>query len=1162
MSSLKIVVICALALMILSIATAQVESSADGSFLDVRTGSVSVPMSSLKRPAADLVDLNGQPLDTMEAVRRAQKGQDLSRLNPQENKIWQNRVYPAFEKSTQDYPIAEVGVRVLSVEADGLPYTSFYRVHSEGEPQKTWRLGVTLLSQSTSMRSVMLRKLGYDVVTSKPYNRLRVHFGSVEEKETFLEELKSKDMNLEARGGLLENKPGSTSLVLADALIETQRNESFDWHWGFIQNVNSPDREERSRALSWVEYMSKFRAYRALIVPFTLVFVPESINRYSPKNVSIINDYALFYHPLAGGFAAATREDIKWLLYRMASWTESDFREVVAVANYPTSLKELVYRKLVLRTRQTFEAFKLPIPSQFPKVNLDFNSQDGLVSAGRVTKEKVPGYPQRFSHGDRESPFKDDDWFRYAGIRGRSALLATALGNLNEKLQFLKLDTAAEKFQQNVVEQISNHFRNKPGQPLEKTVQSWGGPLFGLNASASRQVATGTYYGSTAAVQLVDNLSLSTSLGYFNTFEMLPQPMLNSQGKVFIQRQYPLQVLNSTLSLQRNYIHVRPLVSMKEATQISWKDLVVPSKMMSLAKTIDSKDIKDFRTFMQDFKEGEVFTITDSVVAGLGAQTLTTFDFLLGMEPLAFINSISIGADTSLAVLRQTSFMKTRDGIQIFVRNQTSKAAGLNFDVNYFINLMRLRAQGIQSDLKSDVFVIDYKPNWLDESLSAEETEKLETKENNLRLALKSLLKGHSTENLYTHFKYQKFEVEHVLKTRETKNRILWSQMNSLNEDHQVKIRPPQSEDEPDRNPQEDEVTLFRNRRGELKGRDLLGFVLSSLQSFLNYRSQNVQWDLGSSDDPNPANVPFGKAYWRQVITEKDFTGRVNDVAMIQHIWSGWKMKGKAFLKLIDDITVQLGLPEDAKYRLIEKEFFHNTAGIDFYRITANLSVRHTGLARVRDLLLQPDEPQKPGEKARFLSRVFQKISEKTAGVRSRNTDRLILEDTMRILGNGDLQAGRQIYNQACEEQKRSGSGSSSFGDGQRAPGTWHNGTYFECLTSWSERLLTLSLRFPKGQSDRDKKNQIRWMTEVLYILEEYIPMPQLLKYLGEENVLYLVQVNGFRAQDEDGDLAYLSNTWGKPQDDFEEANGIFQFYARKTGIISTEIDRTQGSFR
>ena len=1157
MSSLRIVIVCAVALIVLSIATAQVQSSSDGSFLDVRTGSVSIPLSSLKRPAADLVDAKGNAIDSMEAVRRAESGQDLTGFNPRENKIWQNHTYGALERPLTDYPNGERGVKMLSVEADGLPYTSFYRVQAVDNPNQFWRLGVSLLSQSTTMRSVMLRKLGYDVVTSRPYSRLRVTFNTVEEKETFLSDLKDKDINLVSRGGLLENNPKSNSIVLADALLETQRNESFDWHWGFIQNVNSPDRDERSRAISWVEYMSKFRAYRALIIPFTLVFIPESINRFNPKNVSIINDYAILYHPLAGGFGAATREDIKWLLYRMSTWTERDFREVVAYAHYPDSIKELVYRKLVLRTRQTFEALKMQIPAGFPKPDLNYSSADGLVVKGKVVREKVDGYPQRFAHGDRQSPFKDDDWYRYAGIRARTSVISSVLTKLNEKMQFLKTDSAAQNFQKDVVANITDHIKNKPGQPFEKGIQSWGGPLFGFNANASRQVATGTYYGSTAAVQLVDNISLSASIGYFNTFEKMPLPGFTSSGQPTLQRQFPIGILSSNLSVQRNYVHVRPLYSMKDVTKISWNDLLVPMKMEKLAKTIDSKNIQDFRDFITDFKEGEVFTITDSVVAGIAGQLLTTFDFLMGMEPLNFINNITMGADASRVVLRQTSFMRSSTGIQVFVRNQTSNATGLNFDVNYFINLMKLRAQNLQSEIKSDAFIIDYSPGWKDENLTTEEIEKGERKEINLRDAIRGLLKSHATENLYTNFPYQKFELEHILKTKETKSKFLWSNMIEMNEDHEVKIRPPRSEDNPDLNPKDEEITLFRNRRGELKGMDMLGFALSSIQAWLNHKTTRINWDLGSSDDPNPANVPFGKAYWRQVVTEKDLSGRIGDVALIQHVWGGWKMKRDAFFQLIDQVIAQLGLPADAKYRLIEKESFNNVTGIDFYRITANLSVRSTGLDRVRDLLLQPEEAKGPGAHHILLGKLFQKLSEKISGVRARNTDQFIMEDMMRILGNGNLAAGKMQYQWLCQQAKQTNAEGSTV-----ETGAWHNGSYFDCLTPWAEKILTLSTQFPKDSSPKGLKQRVRWMTEVVYILEENIPMPLLLKYLGEENVLYMVQVNGFRSGDEDGDLAYISNTWGKPRDDFEEGNGVFQYYARKTGIISTEIDRSQGSFR
>lgn len=1142
-------------LIVLSVATAQDSvASSDGSFLDIRTGNVSIPLNSIKKPSSDLVDSSGQMIDPFEAVKRAKNGEDLSRYNPLENKIWQNKKYSIYENSQSQYPDSESGVEFLSVEADGNPYTAFYRVKDINQKEGYFRLSLSLISQSTSLRSALLRKLGYDVVTPKAYKKLRVHFKTLEQKTEFIDNLEFKDMNLESRGWLAENKKDSLSIVLYDALIETQRNESQDWHWGFIPNPNAVSFEERSRNLAWIEYFSKFRAYRALIVPFTLAFIPESLNRYSPQSASIINEYVILYHPLASGFASTTKEDIQWLLKRMSSWTEQDYREVFSLVNYPSSIKDLTYRKFILRVKNLFEVFQIPVPAHFPKVDLNFNSPDGLVKQGRVMKEKVPGYPQRFSHGDRESPFKDEDWWKYTGIRARTALISTALSQLNEKLQFLTLDKAQEKFGQSVIKQIQEHFQKNPGLPLDKGIQSWGGPVGGFNLQAARHVSTGTYYGSTAAVQLVDMVSASVSLGYLNNFEKFPNLVLTQQG-LGIQRQFPAVQVGANSSLRRSYIHVKPLFSMQEASDAKWKDLFVPSLMSGFAKTIDNPDLKKFREFIKNLKEGEVFTITDSIDVGLQAQVASPLDFLLGIEPLNFMNAVSGGVDASRVVLRQTSLVRTQQGLQIFVRNQTAKARGVQFDVDYFVKIMSLRAENSQSELKTDAFILDYSPDYLDENLNIEEQTIKEEQELKLRKSVSSLLRSNSTEHLYSSFPYQKMEIEHLFKTRETKAKLFLSQMIDLNEDHSMKLRYPRSEEHPELDPRDEEVHLFRSRRGQLKGMDLLGFSISLIESWLNKKSNKINWNLAQPNDPNPANIPFGRAYWRQITTERDLNGDVKDVSIIQHSWGGWKLTRKKFFELIDQIVAELGLPSDAKYKLIDKDSFQNVKGVDFYKVTANLSLRYSALDKVKELVLQSELRGKPGEKARFLSRLFQKLSEKINGTKASRADHVVLSDIQKILGNGDLNQGKWKYQQMCQDHHQKTNPNAGPGG---YTGAWVNGSYFDCLTPWMDRLLNLSVKYPKD----DRQAQVRWMTEVLYTLEEQVPMPFLLKYLGKENVVYFVTVNGFRSGDEDGDLTYISNTWGNPPDDFDEAGGIFQLYSRKTGVLPTEIDRTQGAFR
>jgi len=162
----------------------------------------------------------------------------------------------------------------------------------------------------------------------------------------------------------------------------------------------------------------------------------------------------------------------------------------------------------------------------------------------------------------------------------------------------------------------------------------------------------------------------------------------------------------------------------------------------------------------------------------------------------------------------------------------------------------------------------------------------------------------------------------------------------------------------------------------------------------------------------------------------------------------------------------------------------------------------------------------------------------------------------LRIFGNGNYNAGRDRYMGACYDYHENRNGNSDRG-GSTPTGAWVNGTYYDCLMPWTEKLLKLSATYPK-----DKKSQTQWMTNVIYVLEQEIPLPQLLKFLGEDNYIFFVRINGFRSGDEDGDLEYFSNTLGDPKKNIEYANGLIAMYANKTRISPIELDRSLGSFR
>ncbi len=1110
--------------------------------------SVAIPLNTVKKPATDLVGPGGQVLDVGEAAQLAQQGFDLSQLNPSDDRMWQNKKYAPADAPIEKYPQAEEGVIYQSTEASRIEvFTHQSRVISKGLINGFYRLTLSRLSHNTLMRAVLLRKLGYFIPSPVYYPKLRVYFKDEKQKNEYIGEVEKEAVivDLKDRKWILEDNIQNHSLVLADLILESANPDYYD-----IANGTAPDPIYAQAA---VARLSRYRPYRALILPFTLVDIPESVNRYSPKLGSILAGHVILTYPYGPSFGATTLEDVRWLIRRLLQLSEQDFREIVAAGQFPSELQDLVYAKLIYRVRNAAELFHLNQNFTLPLPNLFCSSPSGLVLNGKVMRETVPGYPVRFSHGDRESPFTSGDFVRYLGIRGKSSIISTAMGEFNKKLQILTVADSASKFTQTLQNQFIDHLRNHPREPMYKKIQAWGGPVAGFNVAATRNVSTGTYYDSTAPVQLVDNLSVSAQLGYFMALDGVPK--VTPFG-------------GANISLMRDYTHVRPITNMKDGAKESWGNLLIPKFMNNLADVLqedtteqDSGDGKVKRysvdAFLSNLRTGEVFTITDSVIGTLYGQISAGFDALMGIAPLNFLNTVSLGADASRVVLRQTSVARTANGLQVFVRQQHSKVYGLTLDVNYFINLLKIRAQTQAADLKTDAFVIKYEPA-LSENVNSGQAEGDKAKEfeqtrSDLRPALTNLFKNNDPNLFYTSFPFEKFSIDHQLKTKELRTKFLFTRYNSFTEDHWAEILYPRVKDDPTLDPKDEKVVLFSSKKGELVGRDFLGLALDLISGWINKKSK-VAIDFGTLDDPNPANTPFGKAYWRMANTEGDLSPqgeRYPRVALLSHVWGGWHMKRQNFFNLLNEISGEFKNTPIAGYRLIETEAFMNVQAIDFYRINAMVSVLPGGLSKIKDLVLQPDAVGRPDEKAHGLARLFQKLSQKlSSGPHPQEKE--MYQDILSILGNGDSVNGEKIYQKACIEAK------ATPGFSTAPTGAWKNGNNYACLTPWMEKLMSLSAQYPA----QDEAAQVRWTTEVLYILDQYIPMAQLLNYLGEANFVFTVRINGFRTGDEDADLEYFSNSIGDPKENIDYANGLFQMFANKTGLSPIELDRSLGGFK
>lgn len=1103
---------------------------------------VSLARNVVKEPAVDLVGPNGTVIGPGEAATLASKGQDLSLLNPEPNRLWQNDKYAAIDQGDPDYPANGGTVTYVSQEATNI-HTYMARVRSTTNPQKFFRLSLSRYVHNTLMRAALLRKLGFFVPSPRYYSNITIKFKSAAEMESFItkaEEAVTADF--EARKWVTNVNKTKFTATFTSALLEVANPNYFDIQWGFMPNPMIPSQ----RAI--VQQFIKYRAFRSLIVPLALVDVPESVNRFSPKVGSYTAESVVFTHTAARTFSDSTYEDAKWLVRRASQLSERDWQEIVAAASFPKEVDRLVYAKLIHRVGNLHELFDLKPAVALRMPDLNFSSADGTIKDGKVSKEFIEGFPLRFAHGDRESPFNDTDIARYLWIDGVSSVIGEFLKRFNEHLQVRGMEWYANEHNKDIQQKILDHIKTNPFKPLYKEVSTFGGPFGGVNVNASRHVSTGTYYDSTAPVQLVDNVSVSANLGIFRAVD----------GLSFTP------VFGGNLSYVRDYIHVRPVSSLKEATKESWTKLLIGPLMSKLGRLMDrSLDEKNEKgellqhpvdEFLQELKVGEVFTISDSVATNAFLQISSPLHTIFGLAPMVnVLNSVSFGADAGRVVLRQTSFVRTEEGFQVYVRALNTNSASLQFDINYYLNLLSFRASLLGTDIKTSAYVINYNT---DLGSISEDTndggKKLKEEKEKIRVALRALFVNNDPELFQEHFKHRKFKLEHKLNTAMYRGKILMERIAGFAEHHWLKLVYPPSEKHPDLNPEDEAVELYSYKKGELVGRDFFSFLLDLIEGLLNEVGI-----ISRTQDPNPANVPYGKAYWRIVDTEADLTKngkQYPSVNLTQHTWGGWHLSKARLLEIIDEVNKKFRDSRSSNRRLIESEAFANSESLDFYRITAAVSIHGNGMEKLKDLVLVTDQkhldanPTNKGGLFGWLS-----------GGPTLPTDRIFFDRLIEIMGETDDNGynARMKYMEECDREKNPGRNSSE-GGGSTYNGEWYKGTYYECLSYWMRDLLELKREWPEG----DKVKQTQWYTELIYLLEKNVPLHLLMNIVGKENYLFKVQINGFRKGDEDGDLAFFSNTSGDPSKDFEVLNGLFALYARKTGLQISEMDRSNGAFR
>ncbi|OQW49388.1 MAG: hypothetical protein A4S09_11920 [Proteobacteria bacterium SG_bin7] len=1101
----------------------------------VNAGSVSFSYSTTARPARDLI-YNNQIVDSDGAIDLQKRGIDLSALEPAENDVWSNTSHSLTNEDELGYPNGDTPVfdfdsifaapTTTNNDENASHFLLFWaRLTYRDQP---YRISASFGLHAALIRNALLRKLGYNLPSPKYYPRLKVRFASPEKRDLFLFNLSDQNFGarcrwvIEANGEPLGDKcvefmkkiPDQyLEFTLQDVALEPARINVPTFHWGIMQ----------------ANYLEDRRSIRALIVPFSWMDIHESVNMYKWEAGSVANDAATLFYPYAGQFSETTLEDARWIVRKIAQLSREEIVEIVKIGHYPPDVEALVIEKAVARRNHLLQLFRIP------GREYSYNSgiSVGNVENGKLKVGEYPGYAQRFIWEDPKSPLTPDEVSRYGAMMGISTGIAQAVSEINKHLEILGMEELQKNRIKGLQKNFIDAFRKNPFAPYKESISTWGGVLASGGIDASRNLVTGTYYGTDQntlkknPLQLVDLVGVRASVGYFLGIDGVNKHILPG--------------VTAGMTLQRSYVHVRPVASVQAAMKEEWDDIFVPGFMHGLSSLIKMDDVytspdvnkvlteeeikshdekfdKALKEFLTRFQSGEVFTITDTLLADASALVRIPLNALMPVALTSFDPAINVTGGISGMVLRRTTITRTDDGIHVYVQRLNSVLERLGVDFSFWIKFAELNTKARQGFINTKAYLLD--GDFYDPQGNPKEKDSKARK--NFARAMSALLRYNSLERLENDF--SPYVLKHELDAVTNSWKFLIFEKTSLSENHLLRAFPPKPADN-SYDPEKFERDLFATRNTQYAGTRYLPTIGQII-------SKGLERDVSIYDNPGPNSAFsfFGNAKMQELKTDGEITGNVlvNPVSATIHSWQGWYLSRDKLLRIIDELNeeikvVNLGFPG------IRRDQFMSTTNIQFYDLRTTLLIYQKAITQIIDTLV--GSSARPPVIVPEKKRMRMLMDDFTA------TDPQVVEALADLMG-------REEYNKYCSYMGKEHLNklNSVFIE------AYHHGYQHKCISNWMTDLLSLRRQYPT-----DPKQQIKWINKVMTVIQNNVDLGSLLKWLPPKSYFYQVKISGFRQNDELGDKDYISDTVGNFDND--AGAGVFRDFVSKYKILSNEVE-------
>lgn len=1056
----------------------------------------SVPIKNREHVAIDLL-LDGKPFDPDGLADLRKAGTDLSLLNPAANDVWSDQKLSTTDFSMTSFPSDGATINYFDkviANPRGWYRAQVQGVGSDGAAHD-YRLIVSLDIHQAMVRAALLRKLGYPVQSPKWYRRLTVRFSNKEQRELFGNMISNQSLADRKRWIVSEDEK-TNQVVIQDVMLEPATivvPTAF-----YMANTSKTHVKGR-------------RVLRGLLVPFVLVDIPESVNNYAWEAAQRSNENLILTHKYADSFDETTYDDLRWMIDRVARLSRQDLKEVVDEGNYPSDIAAVILEKTIARRNNLVYLSEIQNRVSEPKIAFNLKVTTGGVDEGKVTKEHYDGYALRFTHGDPESPLITDNIVQFVKLEATSALIHQLAQTVNDELQYFPMNRLLQQKNKKLFQDFVDYMNSKPTTPYVQPISTWGGLVGGISSNASRTVVTGSYFGDQSSdfrVSLVDQISATARVGYFMGVDGIPK-VIPSMG--------------ANLSVIRSYVHVRPLPSIAAASKKNWDELWVMGFMKGLEASIGISPSEDeslaekemgegISKFLDDLKENETFTVTDTLALGENASLTIPLTTLLGINPVSQAATISLGASTNQIMLRRTTFTRENGLIKIYLQNIQSQSLGMTFDANLWINILRQSWTHKWGAARTRAFHLEENP-----------TGTFGQKKN--ILAIKGILEANNSELLETYF--NPYSLEHQTDSNISDGKFLFWHRTNIEEWHRVKVRPPVDKEKGITDPSIYQRTLFGHRILERTGKNhyaFLGDILDGLVQGSTFWKPGILTGGGGS---NPKDSFFGNARWAVTSTEAEVTNgkESNPVTTVENFWAGWDLSKVDLFKIIDSIDARLkGL--GLSLPLVDRNVFNDMRRLQLYEIRSTFIIYDEGMKKLRTTLLVTA----PG-KGNF----FQRASGWDTFSAS---DKELVEKTLVPM------LGLKRFDDYCLGKKME-AGESSGQDKK----TSYKGVSYDCIMPWMMKVLELRRDYPA-----DFEERVKWATRLTTVLEKNIELATLISYVGKENIFYQVKISGFRTRDENGDTAdYKPSTIGTYNN--KDKAGIFRDFVTDYQIMSSEMN-------